>query len=109
MLVVLVVLRALDPSLTLFSAIAHPVLIEFLHRDLFGELLEDTKEAVGDRAAVALRLAVDENRGEHGITWQEEGQAVVEMFSDLPDLWDVNISDWAYDSATARFTDEAYQ
>ncbi len=76
---------------------------------LIGELLEDTKEAVGDRAAVALRLAVDENRGEHGITWQEEGQAVVEMFSDLPDLWDVNISDWAYDSATSRFTDEAFQ
>ena len=76
---------------------------------LIGELLEDTKEAVGDGAAVALRLAVDENRGEHGITWQEEGQAVVEMFSDLPDLWDVNISDWAYDSATSRFTDEAFQ
>ena len=76
---------------------------------LIGELLEDTKEAVGDRAAVALRFAVDENRGEHGITWQEEGQAVVEMFSDLPDLWDVNISDWAYDSATSRFTDEGFQ
>ena len=76
---------------------------------LIGELLEDTKEAVGDKAAVALRLAVDENRGEHGITWQEEGQAVVEMFSDLPDLWDVNISDWAYDSATSRFTDEGFQ
>ena len=76
---------------------------------LIGELLEDTKEAVGDRAAVALRFAVDENRGEHGITWQEEGQAVVEMFSDLPDLWDVNISDWAYDSATSRFADEAFQ
>ena len=76
---------------------------------LIGELLEDTKEAVGDKAAVALRFAVDENRGEHGIRWQEEGQAVVEMFSDLPDLWDVNISDWAYDSATSRFTDEAFQ
>ncbi len=76
---------------------------------LIGELLEDTKEAVGDKAAVALRLAVDENRGEHGIRWQEEGQAVVEMFSDLPDLWDVNISDWAEDSATSRFADEAYQ
>ncbi len=76
---------------------------------LIGELLEDTKEAVGDRAAVALRFAVDENRGEHGIRWQEEGQAVVEMFADLPDLWDVNISDWAYDSATSRFADEGFQ
>lgn len=76
---------------------------------LIGELLEDTKEAVGDRAAVALRFAVDEMRGKHGITWQEEGQAVVEMFADLPDLWDVNISDWSYDSATSRFMGEGFQ
>ncbi len=76
---------------------------------LIGEMLEDTKEAVGDKAAVALRIAVDEMRGADGIQWQEEGQAVVEMFSDLPDLWDVNISDWAEDSATARFSSEGFQ
>jgi dimethylamine/trimethylamine dehydrogenase len=76
---------------------------------IIGELLEDTKEAAGDKAAVALRLAVDEMRGSHGIRWQEEGQAVVEMFADLPDLWDVNISDWSFDSATARFSDEGFQ
>ena len=74
-----------------------------------GELLEDTKEAGGDKAAVVLRLAVDEMRGEDGIRWEEEGQAVVEMFADLPDLWDVNISDWAEDSATSRFSDEGFQ
>jgi dimethylamine/trimethylamine dehydrogenase len=76
---------------------------------LIGEMLEDTKEAVGDKAAVALRLAVDEMRGSHGITWQEEGQAVVEMFAELPDLWDVNISDWSQDSQTARFSEEGFQ
>lgn len=76
---------------------------------LIGELLNDTKETVGDKAAVAIRLAVDELEGPDGITWQEEGQAVVEMFSDLPDLWDVNISDWANDSATSRFSAEGYQ
>ena len=76
---------------------------------LIGEMLYDTKEAVGDRAAVALRLAVDEKRGSHGITWQEEGMAVVEMFKDLPDLWDVNISDWSFDSATSRFSNEGFQ
>jgi dimethylamine/trimethylamine dehydrogenase len=76
---------------------------------LIGEMLEDTKEAVGDKAAVALRLAVDEMRGQDGITWQEEGQAVVEMFAHLPDLWDVNISDWSQDSGTSRFHAEGYQ
>ena len=33
---------------------------------LIGEMLEDTKEAVGDNAAVAFRIAVDEMRGEDG-------------------------------------------
>ena len=76
---------------------------------IIGELLEDTKEAVGDQAAVALRLAVDEMRGPDGIQWQEEGQAVVEMYSHLTDLFDVNISDWAEDSATSRFSKEGNQ
>ena len=31
------------------------------------------------------------------------------MLSELPDLWDVNISDWANDSATSRFGEEAAQ
>ena len=27
----------------------------------------------------------------------------------MPDLWDVNISDWSMDSATSRFKNEGYQ
>ena len=46
---------------------------------LIGEMLEDTKEAVGDRAAVAIRFAVEEVTGPTGITMSEEGQAVVEL------------------------------
>ena len=29
--------------------------------------------------------------------------------AELPDLWDVNISGWSNDSATARFKQEGYQ
>jgi len=76
---------------------------------IIGELLDVTKEAVGDKAAVAIRFAVDEMCGSPGITWQEEGQAVVEMYAEVPDLWDVNISDWDYDSSTARFDSEGWQ
>ncbi|MEI4263821.1 oxidoreductase [Roseovarius sp. D0-M9] len=76
---------------------------------LMREVLEDTKEAVGDSCAVAIRLAVDEMKGEGGLTSNAEGREIVEMLADLPDLWDVNVSGWENDSATSRFTDEGYQ
>jgi dimethylamine/trimethylamine dehydrogenase len=76
---------------------------------LLRELLEDTKEAIGDRCAVALRLAVDELLGEDGITSENEGREIVAMLAELPDLWDVNVSDWANDSVTSRFAEEGYQ
>jgi dimethylamine/trimethylamine dehydrogenase len=73
------------------------------------EIIEDTKEAVGDTCAVAVRLAVDELIGEAGITHQGEGHDIVAMLAELPDLWDVNISGWSNDSATARFKQEGFQ
>ena len=47
--------------------------------------------------------------GEDGLEWQKEGREVVEMLAELPDLWDVNISGWEYDSNTSRFSEEGYQ
>jgi dimethylamine/trimethylamine dehydrogenase len=76
---------------------------------LLRELIEDTKEAVGDCCAVAVRLAVDELLGEEGITNEGEGYDILAMLAELPDLWDVNISNWSNDSATARFEKEGYQ
>ena len=76
---------------------------------LLRELLEDTKEAVGDRCAVALRFAIEEFLGSDGLTHDGEGADVVELLKDLPDLWDVNLSDWSNDSQTSRFSEEGYQ
>ena len=74
------------------------------------ELLEETKDAVGDTCAVAFRFAVDELKGKDGMQFFEEGRAVVEMLAEIPDLWDVNVSDWANDSQTSRFEpNEGYQ
>ncbi len=73
------------------------------------ELLEDTREAVGDTCAVAIRFAVDELLGDAGIAAGNEGRDVVEMLAELPDLWDVNVSNWANDSVTARFGEEGAQ
>jgi dimethylamine/trimethylamine dehydrogenase len=76
---------------------------------LLRELLEDTRDAVGDRCAVAVRLAVDELMGDAGLTSDGEGREIVAMLAELPDLWDVNISGWSNDSATSRFEKEGYQ
>ncbi len=77
---------------------------------LLRELLEETLEEASGDCAVALRFAVDEMKGAGGMQANEEGRAVVEMLADLPDLWDVNVSDWPNDSITARFQpDEGYQ
>ncbi len=76
---------------------------------LLRELIEDTKSAVGDSCAVAVRLAVDELLGEEGITSQGEGYDVVAMLAEMPDLWDVNLSGWSNDSASSRFEKEGFQ
>jgi len=76
---------------------------------LFREIIEDTKDAVGDSMGVIVRFAVDELRGAEGLEANREGREIVEMLAELPDLWDVNIAEWENDSQTSRFADEGYQ
>ncbi len=76
---------------------------------LYRELLEETKDAVGDTMGVIARFAVDEMRGSDGLEWESEGRDALEMLAELPDMWDVNVSDWANDSMTSRFAPEGFQ
>ncbi|PAT30699.1 FAD-dependent monooxygenase, partial [Vandammella animalimorsus] len=76
---------------------------------LFREVLADTREAVGDACAVAVRFAVEELLGQDGLTHDGEGRDVIAALADEPDLWDVNLSNWANDSQTARFAQEGFQ
>ncbi|MFT6875543.1 MAG: dimethylamine/trimethylamine dehydrogenase [Granulosicoccus sp.] len=76
---------------------------------LLREVLTDTKEAVGDTCAVAVRFGVEEMLGDEGISCEGEGRDVVEMLADIPDLWDVNLSDWDNDSMTSRFATQGFQ
>ncbi|MBL9034987.1 MAG: FAD-dependent oxidoreductase [Rhodospirillaceae bacterium] len=76
---------------------------------LLREMIVETKDAVGDTCAVAVRLAMDELLGPHGVTAENEGRAVVELLAELPDLWDVNVSYVENDSMSARFGEEGHQ
>lgn len=75
---------------------------------LLREVLQDTKEAVGDTCAVALRFATEEFLGEGGVQ-NAEAKEIVHHLADLPDIWDVNVAAWYNDSVTSRFGAEGYQ
>ena len=76
---------------------------------LFREVLADTRDAVGDTCAIAIRFAVEEFLGKDGLQHDGEGRDVVAALADEPDLWDVNLSNWSNDSQTARFSQEGFQ
>ncbi|MCJ8054818.1 NAD-binding protein [Shinella curvata] len=76
---------------------------------LFREVLADTRDAVGDRCAIAVRFAVEELLGADGLQHDGEGRDVVAALAEEPDLWDVNLSNWSNDSQTARFSQEGFQ
>jgi dimethylamine/trimethylamine dehydrogenase len=73
---------------------------------LLKELIIETKEAVGDTCAVAVRFSAstggpDENQD------TAEPRAMIEMLADLPDLWDITVHDYTYEMGTSRFVKEA--
>lgn len=75
---------------------------------LLREVLEDTREAVGHRCAVALRFATEEFLGPGGVELAE-ARDIVGMLAELPDLWDVNVAAWYNDSVPSRFAPEGAQ
>ena len=73
------------------------------------EIVEDLKEAVGDRCAVALRFSTDELLRVPGENMASEAHEIVSMLSDLPDLWDLKSSSWVVETASARFSEQGAQ
>ena len=74
---------------------------------LVRELIEETKEAVGDKCGIAVRFKADESIGEDGVPIYGERHEMFEMLADLPDLWDINIADYTLEMGASRFTKEA--
>jgi dimethylamine/trimethylamine dehydrogenase len=73
---------------------------------LVRELIAETKEAVGDRCAVAVRFAADAEVGEDGQPILGERQEMFAMMAEMPDLWDINIADYSLEMGVSRFTKE---
>jgi dimethylamine/trimethylamine dehydrogenase len=73
---------------------------------LLRELIEDTKEAVGDTCAVAVRYSVDDGGGPDGTPVHGDRMEIFEALAELPDLWDINIWDYSLEMGSSRFTKE---
>ena len=74
---------------------------------LVRELIEDTKEAVGDSCAVAVRFAADDKIGEDGVPILGERREMFSLLAELPDLWDINVKNYYYEMGVSRFVKEA--
>jgi len=73
---------------------------------LVRELIEETKEAVGDRCAVAVRFKADETIGKDSVPEHGERREMFQMLSKMPDLWDINIADYSLEMGMSRFVKE---
>ncbi len=74
---------------------------------LLREVLEDTREICEGRAAVACRLVVDEMIGSAGLQ-RTDIEELFGLIGELPDLWDLMVGEWDFDSSTSRFEQEGY-
>ncbi len=75
---------------------------------LLREVIEDTRDAVGDSCAVPVRISLDELLGAEGLE-RAEVEDMIGTIGDLPDLWDVTLSGWENDSMTSRFAEEGHE
>lgn len=73
---------------------------------LVRELIEETKDAVGDTCAVAVRFSADDPDSTDDKVVIGEQRDMLEMLGELPDLWDINISDYSREMGTSRFIKE---
>jgi dimethylamine/trimethylamine dehydrogenase len=73
---------------------------------LLRELIIETKEAIGDTCAVAVRFPAstggpDDNQD------TAEPREILGLLSDLPDLWDITVHDYSHEMGSSRFVEEA--
>jgi len=73
---------------------------------LVRELLEETKDAVGDTCAVAIRFAADAGGGKDGEPIIGEQADMIEMLAEIPDLWDLVVDDYSLEMGVSRYVPE---
>ena len=70
---------------------------------LLREVIEDVREAVSHRSAVAVRYSIP-------IDYENDPDELLECFetvAEMPDLWDITVTDYSYEMGSSRFVKEA--
>jgi dimethylamine/trimethylamine dehydrogenase len=70
---------------------------------LLREVIEDVREIVAGRCAVAVRYSMP-------MQLDDDPEGLIECFqqiAELPDLWDITVSDYRYEMGSSRFVKEA--
>ncbi len=76
---------------------------------LVREIIEETRDAVGERCAVAVRFSADAGSPGDGEVKHAEQKEIFSLLAELPDLWDINIEDYTLEAGASRFVKEAAQ
>ncbi|NMM46144.1 FAD-dependent oxidoreductase [Rhodospirillaceae bacterium KN72] len=66
---------------------------------LVRELIAETRDAIGDKAALAVRFAADLS--------DPETYDAFAMMADMPDLWDLTVHDYGIEMGASRFVKES--
>lgn len=74
-------------------------------RRLLLEVLEETREAIGDRCAIAVRIEVDDEMAP-GVALPPERRELFQQVAPLVDLLDVTITDYYQEMGSSRFHKE---
>ncbi len=69
---------------------------------LVEEVLADTRDAVGDRCAIAVRIETDEERAP-GLVLPDERRELFQRIAPLVDLFDVTVVDYYQEMGASRF------
>ena len=69
------------------------------------EIIEETKEAIGDTCGVVVRYSADAG-GPDGQPATDAPREMFALLAELPDLWDINITDYSYEMGASRFVKE---
>jgi dimethylamine/trimethylamine dehydrogenase len=73
---------------------------------LLRETIEVLKEAVGETMAVAVRLATDDGWEKDGRWVTDETREFFAQVAELPDLWDLTVTDWNLELGVSRYVSE---
>jgi len=75
---------------------------------LLKEIITDMKEIAGNKAAIAVRISTDELLEFKSESSQTEAHELFELIGELPDLWDIKVSEWVKETPSGRFSEPGF-